>query len=64
MPDKTHDSSESSGGLLTRRGVLGLGVATVVIASTRQLAAAGAAVGAETIANQGSVLEFAAGAPG
>ena len=64
MPDKTHDSSESSGGLLTRRGVLGLGVATVVIASTRQLAAAGVAVGAETIANQGSVLEFAAGGAG
>src|SRR3984893_5663325 len=63
MPDNAHDSSNTgAGALLTRRGVLGLGVATVVLASTRQLGATG--VGSTQVANQGSVVEFSASAAG
>jgi alpha-galactosidase len=65
MPDNAHDSSNTgAGALLTRRGVLGLGVATVVLASTRPLGARGASVGSTQIANQGSVVEFSASAAG
>jgi hypothetical protein len=59
MPDKAQDSSNiGAGALLTRRGVLGLGVATVALATTRQLVAAPAAMGTAMVANVGSVLEF------
>jgi alpha-galactosidase len=65
MPDNAHDSSNTgTGALLTRRGVLGLGVATVVLASTRQLATAGASMGSTQVANQGSVVKFSASAAG
>src|SRR5260370_21007214 len=65
MPGNAHDSSNTgAGALLTRRDVLGLGVATVVLASTRQLGAAGASVGSAQVANQGSVVEFSASAAG
>ena len=61
MPDKAHGSTiTGAGALLTRRGVLGLGVATAVLASTRQLGAAEAPVGSAQVANQGSVVEFSA----
>ena len=61
MPDEAHESSNTGGGaLLTRRGVLGLGVATVVLASSRGLDAAVAPTGATQVANQGSVVEFSA----
>jgi alpha-galactosidase len=59
MPEKTHDSSNGGAGpLLTRRGVLELGVATVLMANTRPLAALGAAASPDQIANQGTVVEF------
>lgn len=61
MPDKARESSPTgAGALLTRRGVLGLGVATVVLASSRQLGAAVASAGSTQLANQGSVAEFSA----
>jgi hypothetical protein len=61
MPDKAHESSNTgAGALLTRRGVLGLGVASVVLASSRGLGAAVAAARSTQVANQGSVVEFSA----
>jgi alpha-galactosidase len=61
MPDKADESSNTgAGALLTRRGVLGLGAATVVLASSRRLGAAGAPAGSTQVANQGSVVEFSA----
>jgi alpha-galactosidase len=66
MPDKADDSSPSSapGDVLTRRGVLGLGVATVFLASCRQLGARENSASSTQIANQGSIVEFSAAADG
>jgi alpha-galactosidase len=64
MPDKAHDSSNTAGGpLLTRRGVLGLGVAGLVLASSRQLGAKDSS-GAAQVVNRGSVIEFSAAGDG
>ena len=66
MPDKADDSSSagSRGLSLTRRGVLGLGVATVVLATSRQLGAKTGSDASAQVANMGSVIEFSAGADG
>src|SRR5580692_10298869 len=63
MPDKAHDSSNTGGPLLTRRGVLGLGVAGLVLASSRQLGAKDSS-GAAQVVNRGSVIEFSAAGDG
>ena len=65
MPDKADGSpTNTSGAVMTRRGVLGLGVATVVLASCRQLGARGSSDASAQIANQGSVVEFSAAGDG
>src|ERR1700676_3138240 len=66
MPDKADDSSSagSRGLSMTRRGVLGLGVATVVLAAGRQLGAKTSSDASAQVANMGSMIEFSAGADG
>ncbi len=64
MPDKSHDSSNTGGAvLLSRRDMLGLGVAGLVLASSRQISAKDNSGGAQVI-NQGSVIEFSAAGDG
>jgi alpha-galactosidase len=66
MPDKADDSSSTAtgGAVMTRRGVLGLGVATAILAGSRQLGAKTSSTTSAQVANQGSVIEFSAGVDG
>jgi alpha-galactosidase len=62
MTDKADESSSTSRGTaITRRSVLGWGVATVILASNRRLAAKPNTDAAARVVNQGSVVEFSAG---
>jgi alpha-galactosidase len=58
MPDSADQSSSTA--TLTRRGVLGLGVATIALASCRKLGNDSRGNSAAQIVNQGSVIEFSA----
>lgn len=66
MPDKTVDISPTStdAAVITRRAVLGLGVATAIVASNRPLGAKPGSATSAQIANRGSIVEFSAGADG
>jgi alpha-galactosidase len=66
MPDKVEQSVKTTagGGAITRRGVLGLGVATVLLATCRKLGATESSGRSAQIINQGTVAEFAADAGG
>jgi alpha-galactosidase len=65
MTDKADESSSTSlGAAITRRSVLGMAVATVVLAGNRRLAAKPNTDAAARVVNQGSVVEFSAGIDG
>src|SRR5712671_586463 len=66
MPDKALDISPMStdAPVITRRAVLGLGVATAILASSRPLGAKPGSATSAQIANRGSIVEFSAGADG
>jgi alpha-galactosidase len=66
MPDQAGQSSPThiDSAVMTRRSVLGLGVATVILASCRQLGGKGNPNASARVANQGSVVEFSAAADG
>jgi alpha-galactosidase len=67
MPDNADDSSPIAGrgAGMTRRKVLGLGVATVILAAGRQPGVRAASSDASArIANLGSLVEFSAGSDG
>jgi alpha-galactosidase len=60
MPDKPHDGScnGASDAGLTRRGVLGMGVASFVLASCRPFGGEQASNASNRLVNQGSAVEF------
>jgi alpha-galactosidase len=66
MPDKAEQSTNISAavGPITRRGVLGLGVATVILATCRRLGAKESSGASAEIVNQGTAAEFFADAGG
>ena len=66
MPDKARDGSSKilPGAPMTRRGVLGLGVAAMLVASCRELGAKASPQTSPKLANRGSVIEFTAGSDG
>ena len=66
MPDKALDISPTStdAPVITRRAVLGLGVATAILAGSRPLGAKPGSATSAQIANRGSLVDFSAGADG
>src|SRR5229473_3790855 len=63
MPDNSDDNSPiaAHAARITRRSVLGLGVATAILASSRRLDAGTGPDTSARIANRGSIVEFSAG---